>query len=372
MITNYPEKATLKEVLSTSLSITALKNICKNNGVFLLSSDKETVIRDAHLFYWGLDDINLISNQMEDAKNYKKSFRLKLQYEPSAEAEDKNAFLEMYSVLSNYRNSMASTDQVSFESLNIVTNNGQQVLVGEISYKKRKPGKVELLSEVTQQFSFQVKTSDTAEVDIDFIFNDRSDVAIAKKLVNNAIVTSQSLKPPTQISLKPLKTSERVELYDKFFDYGFQDWRRISIEDIKISDGQEDNENEDEEELTQNILSGIKSAHLSGTALRTNPFVIQAVDKGYFFNKSTIRFEHKREAQQILIDVAFNSDDLLLEISMITTFEVEDDRPYKHPMLVDDQKIILEEFHDVIQVLYGQILAARQTNNVTELQAIGS
>lgn len=34
MITKYPEKATLKEVLSGSLSTTSLKNICKKNGIF--------------------------------------------------------------------------------------------------------------------------------------------------------------------------------------------------------------------------------------------------------------------------------------------------------------------------------------------------
>ena len=60
MITKYPEKATLKEVLSGSLSTTSLKNICKKNGIFLLSPNKETIIQDAHLFYWGFNDVNFI------------------------------------------------------------------------------------------------------------------------------------------------------------------------------------------------------------------------------------------------------------------------------------------------------------------------
>ena len=50
MITNYPDKNSLKEVFSSELSITALKNLCQENGIFLLSSNKEDVIKTAHLF----------------------------------------------------------------------------------------------------------------------------------------------------------------------------------------------------------------------------------------------------------------------------------------------------------------------------------
>jgi len=366
MITNYPEKATLKEVLSSNLSSSALKAICKSNGVFLLSPEKETVIRDAHLFYWGFTDINAISSQMDDEKNYKKSFRLKLNFEPSETTP--NAFDAIYSAINNYRNSAITPERISFESFNAVIKDGEQILAGEVSYVRRKPGKVELLSEVTQRFSFQAKCPTENDINIDFIFNDRSDVGIAKKIINTAIAVTDSIKPPVQISLKPLKISERVELFDRFFTYSFQDWRLLSLQDIKISDGQENNEDGIEQEtLAQSILSGIKSAQLSGTGLRSNPIVIQAVAKGYFFPKATIRFEHKREAQQIVVDVAFNTDDLLLEINMITTFEVEDERPYKHPMLIDDQKIVLENFHNAIQELYGQILAERAENGAEDI-----
>ncbi|NBJ16628.1 MAG: hypothetical protein FNP40_13920 [Dehalobacter sp. 4CP] len=365
MITNYPEKASLKEVLSSSLSITALKTICKNNGVFILSSDKDIVIRDAHLFYWGFNDINCISNYMEDEKNYKKSFRLKLLFDSSnieADTEENteiDAFDEFYSKLSTYRNTMASLENIRFESFNIVLNGDEKTLIGEISYKKRKPGKVELLSETTQKFSFQAKKALDTEIDIDFIFNDRGDIAIAKKIINTAIATSDNFGTPTQISLKGLAVPERVELFDRFFTYTFQDWRIDSIQNIKISDTEEILDEGEDEELEGSILNGIKSALLSGTGLRSNPIVIQAVDRGYFFPKATIMFEHRREAQKILVDITFNSDDLLLEIVMVATYEIEDGRPYKHPMFVDGQKIILEEFQDIIQEIYNQIRVER-------------
>lgn len=72
-------------------------------------------------------------------------------------------------------------------------------------------------------------------------------------------------------------------------------------------------------------------------------------------------FEHKREAEKILVDFAFNSDDLLLEINMITTYEVEDERPYKRPMMPEEQAEILHGFHDVMQHIYKEIIDERET-----------
>lgn len=366
MITKYPEKATLKEVLTGSLSTTSLKNICKRNGIFLLSPDKETVIRDAHLFYWGFNDINTISDQIEDEKNYKKSFRLQLEFSPSD--ADSSIFSALCSAFTSYRNSIASYSKVRFDSYNVVTIGDSQMLVGEISYIKKKPGKVEMLSEITQHFSFQAKCPTDNRVDIDFLFADRNDISTAKRIVNAAVATSSALKPPTQISLKPLKISERVELFDRFFGYTFANWHFMSLQDIKISDGQIDDQDDIEQEaITQSILTGIKSAHLSRTGLRSNPIVMQAVQRGYFFPKATVRFEHKREAQEIVVDIAFNTDDLLLEVNMISTYEVEDDRPYRHPMAVDDQKSALAEFHDSIQELYDQIISERPQDGGDEV-----
>lgn len=365
MIMNYPEKSSLKEVLSTKLSITALKSICRNNGVFLLSADKDIVIRDAHLFYWGFTDINRISNYMEDEKNYKKSFRIKLLFD--SHETDADAFREFYSKLLNYRNTMAAADNIRFESFNIVTDGNDQKLTGEVSYTKRKPGKVELLSEVIERFSFQAQKYSDTDINIDFIFNDRGDIAIAKKIITTAIATSNDFGTPTQTSLRALTIPERVELFDRFFSYNFDDWRIDSIQNIKISDGDEVLEDDDDQDNFEiSILSGIKSALLSGSGLRSNPIVVQAVDKGYFFPKATIMFEHRREAQKILVDISFNSDELLLEIVMIATYEIDDGHPYKHPLSVDKQEKILQEFHDIIQEIYNHIREERITESTDE------
>lgn len=44
---------------------------------------------------------------------------------------------------------------------------------------------------------------------------------------------------------------------------------------------------------------------------------------------------------------------------MVATYDVEDGRLYKHPMLPEDQTEILRYFHDIMQQIYKDLIAAR-------------
>ena len=148
----------------------------------------------------------------------------------------------------------------------------------------------------------------------------------------------------------------------RLFTYNFSDWKIEAVKNIKVQMSEtEDIPDEDAEveEIENNFLTGIESALFSGSGLRTNPIVVDAVNRGYFFPKATIMFEHKRDAIKLLLDISFNSDELLLEVSIISTYEVDDERTYKRPMLPDDQETILQYFHSVIAEIYGNLLAER-------------
>ena len=118
---------------------------------------------------------------------------------------------------------------------------------------------------------------------------------------------------------------------------------------------------EDEfEEVENNFLEGIESALLSGSGLRANPIVIDAVNRGYFFPKASIMFGHRNEALKLLLDISFNTDELVLELSVLSKYEVEDERAYKHPIPPEDQESALQYFHAVLATIYSQILAERE------------
>lgn len=360
MISSYPDKNSLKEALSSELSMTAIKQICKENGILLLSADRNAVINAAHLFYWGYADINRFSQLMEDYKNYKKSFRISLNETDTEDGSlDEGYFNEFISLISTYRAEIAHHQDVSFEGFSV--QNGGSHLKAIVEYKKKRKGRVKLMDVVSHRFSFDA-FEESGKVIIDVIFDDRSSVQMAKKIFTNAVSTSKNFETPKQISLQPLTTEERIGLFDRLFTYNFSDWKIEAVKNIKVQMSEtEDIPDEDAEveEIENNFLTGIESALFSGSGLRTNPIVVDAVNRGYFFPKATIMFEHKRDAIKLLLDISFNSDELLLEVSIISTYEVDDERTYKRPMLPDDQETILQYFHSVIAEIYGNLLAER-------------
>lgn len=362
MITGYPDKNSLKEVLSTELSTTTLKQLCRKNGIFLLSSRKEDVINTAHLFYWGFDDINRISQLMEDQKNYKKSFRLSVEKDNTFEVdEDFSIFEDFFALVSSYRTGVAAQKRITFENFSIDRQSGQPHIKASVEYIRKRKGRVKLMDEVTQRFSFDA-FEEGDKIIVDVVFDDRSSVQVAKSIIADSVAVSDEFKVPKQISLKSLTTSERVDLFDRFFAYRFDDWGIDAVKNIKvqISEGIPVDDEDEAEEIENNFLTGIESALFSGTGLRTNPIVIDAVNRGYFFPKASVMFGHRREALKLLLDISFNTDELVLELSVLSTYEVEDDRSYKHPISPEEQENALQYFHSILARIYSQIIAERE------------
>lgn len=367
MITSYPDKNSLKEALSTELSISAVRQLCKNNGVFLLSNSKKDVTNTAHLFYWGFSDINKISELMEDSKNYKKSFQLTIDREAAFITNaDSSTFNDFFSFISAYRSGVAIQNGINFETFVIDQSNGTPHLKATVQYKKKRKGRVKLMDEITHRFSFDAYEAND-KIIIDVVFDDRNSVQVAKRIITDSVATSEEFCSPKQISLLSLTTSERVELFDRFFAFHLNNWKIEAVKSIKVQRSEENESDNDEEveEVENNFLTGIESALFSGSGLRTNPIVIDAVNKGYFFPKSTVMLEHRKDAVKLLLDISFNTDDLVLELSVITTYEIEDDRAYKNPIPPEEQEEALQYFHSVLSTIFTQLLSERESE-VTE------
>lgn len=366
MITSYPDKNSLKEVLSAELSVSALKQMCKNNGIFLLSNNKKDVVNTAHLFYWGFIDINRISQLMEDIKNYKKSFRLTIEKETAfIQDGDTDFFQDFIALISAYRSGIATEKDILFETFVISQNSDQPHLRASIEYKRKRKGRVKLMDEVTQRFLFDA-FEENDKIIIDVIFEDRNSVQVAKGIIADSVAASDEFRVPKQISLGTLTTPERVELFDRFFAYQLDTWKVEAVRNIKVQipmDTNDDEDDEEAEEVENNFLAGIESALLTGSGLRTNPIVIDAVNRGYFFPKATVMLEHRREAIKLLLDISFSTDDLVLELSIISTYELEDDHSYKHPIPSEDQEEALQYFHSVLTEIFNQMLLEREAGN---------
>lgn len=186
---------------------------------------------------------------------------------------------------------------------------------------------------------------------IDVTYDDVGDVKVIKAEIEKLAGREAAIK---HISLKALSLENRVALFDQFFLYEFEEWRMEEVKSIKLVKDETyvAEEDEDGESVDDSILTGINSALLQGTALRTNAFVQNSLKRGYYFSQSTIKLTHRREAIKIIIDIVFRGDNRQLEINVSGSYETEDGRDYKKALPIQDQRRYLRYFHDTINGIY--------------------
>ena len=220
------------------------------------------------------------------------------------------------------------------------------------------------MDEIEKNFTLLITENDDNSVVVNVTHDDYADVKIIKDEVQRLIGISNDLSIK-QVTLKGLVLHNRVTLFDRFFGYAFDNWKTDEIKSIKLVKDDEYFDADDEdagEDLDNGILSGINSALLKGTALRTNVFVQNSLDKGYYFSQANVRLAHKTDSIKISIDIIFRGDDRLLEVNVSGSYETEDGRDFKRTLPVNEQREYLRYFNDIISEIYKQLLIEQATN----------
>jgi hypothetical protein len=353
MLQFYPDKNSLKEVMSQKLSLTNLKELCRTNGVFLLSNNKECLINTAHLFFWGYNEINFLADAIDDERNNKKSIRLNIQPILGSQA---NIYDVLLSQIKNRLSSQKETERLKIKEVRNINEHVQEI---EFQYIKHQKGRVRLLDEVEKNFTLLITANDDKSAVIDVTHDEASDVKTVKDEIQRLIGINNKNIMVKQVNLKSLVLENRVILFDRFFSYTFNNWRTDEIKSIKLVKDVEFMDSDDDEEgenLDNSILSGINSALLQGTALRTNAFVQNCLNRGYYFSQATVRLAHNIENIKISIDIIFRGANRQLEINIAASYEIEEGRDYKKTLPVNEQRDYLRYFHDIINEIYSQLL----------------
>lgn len=358
MLQFYPDKNSLKEVMSQKLSLTNIKDMCRTNGVFLLSNNKECLINTAHLFFWGYNEINFLADAMDDERNNKKSIRLNIQ--PALGCQT-NTYDVLLNQIKSRLSSQKTNERLQIKEVRTISEHVQEI---EFRYVKHQKGRVRLLDEVEKTFTLLITGHNDKSAVIDVTHDDASDVKIVKDEIQQLIGINGKNIVIKQVDLKSLLLENRVMLFDRFFSYTFLNWQTDEIKSIKLVKDEEFMDPDDDEEgenLDYSILSGINSALLKGTALRTNAFVQNCLKKGYYFSQATVRLAHKIESIKVSIDIIFRGENRQLEINVAASYEVEEGRDYKKTLPVNEQRDYLRYFHDIINEIYSQLLIEQST-----------
>lgn len=350
MINYYPDKNTLREVLETKLSSASVKELCRSNGIFLFSQASSDLLDTASLIFWGFHDINRLSQNIDDSKNYKKSIR----YELTTKKTNETLMDSFGTYINDKRHTQRDDARVKIVEIRNVQLSNKPAKEITIQYLKRQPGRVHLLSDVERQFAIIVMSGIKGSLIFDVIHNDSSDIKIANDILGDYRMANSNIEA-RQVSLKALIIKNKVALFDKLFSYKHKDWIREEIKSIEVERDAE-LEDDDEEKVEEDLLQGINSALLKGSGLRTNSFVQKCLDQGYYFGQTSIKYGHKREAIKIILNISFKSKEKFAEIAISNSYEIEDSKEVRKVLPISEQKEILRYFHSIlISIFYNLV-----------------
>ncbi|WHH59188.1 hypothetical protein [Petroclostridium sp. X23] len=355
MITSYPDKNSLKEVLTNKLTSSKVRYFCQENGILLPVNNKDCIGKTAHLFFWGLNDINELSELIFDEKNYKKAIRFNVS-KPNGLADHLPVAEEIFNSVGVIRDNQSSFSAYRIKGVKITNeqNSEREVL---LEYEHEYPGKVAMLNKVTKQIKIHVKPNDINSVEINALPEDNNDVKVVQLFLNDIAAKNEQISFRVKsVTLDNLVIDNKIALFDRFFAYEFEDWTLHQIKGLKVNKQNELIEVDEDGDDNEDILMGINSAVLQGSSLRTNPFVQQCLSRRYYFTQAHIKFYHRRNAQAIVLEVSFKGNPTLLEVRFIQILEIEDGKEHKSSLSSDEQKEILMGFHDILYNIYMELV----------------
>ena len=153
-----------------------------------------------------------------------------------------------------------------------------------------------------------------------------------------------------------LSTRNKVEFFDRIAAYSFKLWQLKTITGITVKQGEFDDEDDEVIEEVENTstLTGISQAVLNGSGLRSNEFVQESINNGYFISAMKYRYEHKMDTKEFAVIICFRKNDLRVEIDK--TYLDDEGKIYVQPLLKEEQNEIIVEFQNVAYKIYYDLL----------------
>lgn len=156
-----------------------------------------------------------------------------------------------------------------------------------------------------------------------------------------------------------LSNKNKVEFFDRIAAYTFKLWQLKTITGITVKQGLSDEDDEDEEVVVEenegaSTLTGISQAVLNGNGLRSNEFVQESIEKGYYITAMKYRYEHRMDMTEFAVVLSFKNKDLRVDIDK--TYYEDDGKIYVQPLIKSEQDEIIVEFQDVAYRVFNELI----------------
>lgn len=315
----YPSSYEIEEVLNDKLvSRASLVNFALTRGIILVRASKNDLIKELATYLYEFSDLEEIRDMAYKSTNKQMLSGFTIVPEKDLDMES------LYDRMRDYGQLQGKGYTLSAVSKHL-EKGGKTILKGEITYTKRKSGKIQFVQgeKYSTDFSFFGLTDGTWQVEVDGTSS--SDGKEVLKMM-------EMMLEGKSVEIETLNDSDLGDNIILFFDrlakegfdqkeWTFVDIKQLTFKRKKVISEIEDGDDEDSEFIEENVedkyLGGISQAVLDGQNLREHPFVQSAEKSGCIFTAMTYEFQGTKASNLLIIKAEFKGSPKIFEVSVI-------------------------------------------------------
>ena len=350
MVTEYVDCTELKRLIEDKkLKPATLKYYLRKKGIVFTASNAEQFAEQVYTIFLGAGEINEIRDMMANETNYEKSLVMNLVLKQDSEEDIVDVLMDEM----NKQKSVKTEDYILEQPVR--TEDGSYI---HLCYTRKLPGRNKLLEYEKRFLRLNIRKISQYEVVVDVRQQSSIDSKNAIKFIEK-ISKSESLLHLRHINLELLSSKNKVEFFDRIAAYTFDMWRLKTITGITVRQGVFDEDEEDgdlliDENDESSTLSGISQAVLNGSGLRSNEFVQESINRGYYISAMRYRYEHKVDTTEFAVVLSFKNQDLRVDIDK--TYLEDEGRIYVQPFIKSEQNDIVVSFQNAAYQIFGELL----------------
>lgn len=350
MITEYVDCTELKRLIEDKkLKPATLKYYLRRKGIIFTASNAKEFAEQVYTIFLGAGEMSEIRDMLSNDGNYEKSLVMNLSMKLDSDEDIIDILIDEMSKQKSIKSEEYFIEQPT------KTENGAYV---QFSYMRKLPGRNKLLEKERRYLRLNIRKVSDTEVVVDVRQQSAIDSKNAVGFIEKIAKADEGIKLK-HINLEMLSNKNKVEFFDRIAAYTFKLWQLKTITGITVKQGLSDEDDEDDEVVVEenegaSTLTGISQAVLNGNGLRSNEFVQESIEKGYYITAMKYRYEHRMDMTEFAVVLSFKNKDLRVDIDK--TYYEDDGKIYVQPLIKSEQDEIIVEFQDVAYRVFNELI----------------
>lgn len=353
MITEYTDCTEFMRLIEDQkIKPASVKKYYSSQGIIITSTNAKTVAEDVYTIALGAQEIDIITRLIISESNYEKSTIIN--------AKTKDGTDIGGDILDFFADGFNRIRSSAFKEYYVdQPTKSDGVLAVRMTYKRKLPGKNKLIQEETRHVNIRIQRKNETEVSVDIrqtsSFDAQRALEILEKVVGNSDETGVYL---SHVNLETLTDRNKVAFFDQLSAYSFNDYRLKTITGITVKKSSLSDEDDIDAEVIEDdeasgALEGISQAVLNGNGLRSNSFVQNSLEQGYYITTMRYRYICVQEAGEFIVSISSKGKDLRVDIDK--SYADDDGRLYIQPFPKFLQDEIIQKFQQAANYIYAEL-----------------